>query len=219
MNRRLSVKNSVLAILAIAFALLFPRSGLIPLPFGYAIPVLIVIWLTLKGAKENFANLGFNFRNFEARSIWIGAGAAILLFAFLNYALFPLIDKMFGLPKADLESFKSIRHNLGNYLFILVMGWLVGGAYEEIVFHGFIFTRLEKMIAAKYVTPISFIVTNLIFGLYHVQLGTAGMLNAFFCGCAYHALMLRFNRNGWYAIFFHAFFDTIALSFIYLGYW
>lgn len=219
MNQRFSVTNSLLTILVILFAIFFPQFGLIPIPFGYVIPVLIIIWLMLKRTKENFASIGLIFRNLELKSIWIGPVAAILLFLFLNYVLFPLINKIVVLPSANLESFKSIRHNFIKYLFILAMGWLVGGVYEELVFHGFIFTRLEKIFGTKYITPISFLVTNIIFGLYHVQLGPAGMLNAFFCGCAYHALMIRFNRNIWYAIFFHAFFDTIALSFIYLGYW
>jgi membrane protease YdiL (CAAX protease family) len=181
--------------------------------------VLLVIWLALKKTRENFASVGFRFKKAGLKPLLIGAVAAVVLFAFLNYVLFPLINKIVVLPKPNLDDFGSIRHHLYNYLFILSMGWVVGGLYEEIVFHGFIFTRLEKMIRGRYVIPISFLCTNLIFALYHVQLGVSGMLNAFFCGCAYQALMIYFNRNMWYATFFHAFFDTIALSFIYLGYW
>jgi membrane protease YdiL (CAAX protease family) len=95
----------------------------------------------------------------------------------------------------------------------------VGGFYEELVFHGFIFTRLEKIIPGKYGLVMSFIGANLIFALYHFQLGPAGILNALIAGCAYHALMLRFNRNLWYSFFFHGFFDAIGLTYIYLGYW
>jgi membrane protease YdiL (CAAX protease family) len=219
MNQHFSVTDSLVAILVIIFVVLFPHFGLIPIPFGYTIPILIVIWLTLKRTKENFDSVGFSFRKFELKSVWIGAVSAILLFLSLNYVLFPLIKKVIYLPDANLESFKFIRHHFINYLFIVIMGWVVGGVYEELVFHGFIFTRLEKMTNIKYMTQVSFIITNVVFGLYHVQLGPQGMLNAFFCGCAYQALMIRFNRNIWYAIFFHAFFDTIALSLIFLGYW
>jgi membrane protease YdiL (CAAX protease family) len=208
-----------MAIPVILFAVLFPHLGLIPVPFGYVIPVLLVIYWALRQSKENFASLGFSLKRFEARAIWLGAIAAVLLFVFLEYALFPLLNKVITLHKANLEDFKFVRHNPLNYLCILTMGWLVGGVYEEIIFHGFIFNRLERVTGTKYRTLIGFIVTNLIFGWYHVQLGPSGMLNAFFGGCAYHALMLRFNRNMWYATFFHGFFDTIGLSLIFLGYW
>jgi hypothetical protein len=31
--------------------------------------------------------------------------------------------------------------------------------------------------------------------------------------------MMKFHRNLWYSIFFHAFFDAIGLTYIYLGIW
>jgi membrane protease YdiL (CAAX protease family) len=94
---------------------------------------------------------------------------------------------------------------------------VVGGFYEEIIFHGFIFTRLEKISKGKYAVAISFIITNLIFGAYHFQQGIKGILVATIAGFAYHALILKFNRNLWYGLFFHTFFDFIGLTLIYLG--
>lgn len=219
MSPKLSGINVLLSLLVIVFAFLFPHFGIIPIPFFYSIPVLVIIWLLLKATKENFASLGFSFKRFELNAVWIGAIAAVVLFTFLNYFFFPLLSKLFPLPRANLDDFKFIRHHFLNFIFILSMGFLIGGWYEELVFHGFIFTRFEKMIPKKYSVLIAFLITNIIFGLYHLQLGTSGMLNAFFAGCAYHGIMLRFKRNMRYAIFFHGFFDTIALTFIYLGYW
>ena len=213
-----SFAEIIFILLAIAFVFLFPHFGFIPIPFLYILPVLLVIWFFLKRTKENFASLGFSFKRFEVRSIWIGVIAAILLFVFMNYVFFPALSKLIILKPANLEDFKNIRHNLPTYFFVLIAGFIVGGFYEELVFHGFIFTRIQKLVGGKYAMPLSFIVTNIIFGLYHFQLGTTGMLNAFIAGCAYHALMIKFNRNLWYSIFFHAFFDAIALTYIYLGY-
>ena len=219
MKQQISFAKIFFIILAIAFVFLFPHFGFIPIPFLYIVPVLLVVWLFLKRTKEDFADIGFSFKRFEVRSIWIGAIAAVFLFGFLNYVLFPVLSKIIVLKPANLDDFKNIRHNLPSYIFILIAGFIVGGFYEELCFHGFIFSRIEKFIAGKYSLFISFIVTNIIFALYHFQLGTSGMINAFIAGCAYHALMIRFNRNLWYSIFFHTFFDTIALTYIYLGYW
>jgi membrane protease YdiL (CAAX protease family) len=209
----------LLTLFAIAVVFIIPHSGIIPLPFGYCIPVLLFIWLFLKRHKENFTHLGFSFKRFEIKAVIVGTIAAILLFTFINYAFFPLLKKIITLPGGDLGGFNKVRHNTPFYIFILAMGWIVGGFYEEIVFHGFIFTRLEKLISGKHAIMISFWVSNIIFAVYHLQLGVGGVINAFIAGTGYHALMLYYKRNIWYAIFFHAVFDTIALTYIYLGYW
>ena len=215
----MSLKEIFLSLLAILFIVLVPHSGIIPVPFGYTIPILIFVWFFLKRYKENFASIGFSFRRFEKRFVLIGTITAILIFSFLTWVFFPLLRKVVDLQPADLGGFNKIRGNTAFYIFILAMGWIVGGFYEELVFHGFIFTRLEKMITGKYALIVSFLLTNTIFALYHLQLGAAGVINAFIAGSVYHALMLYYKRNMWYAIFCHAVFDTIALTFIYVGYW
>ncbi len=212
------MKQILFPLIAIVLVVLIPHSGIIPLPFGYSIPVLIFIWLYLKLSKENFTSLGFSFKFFEIKPVIIGTVTAVLLFSFLNYLFFPLLDKIINIPAPDLGDIARIRGNPGFFIFILAMGWLVGGFYEEIVFHGFIFTRLEKLIPGKYTLVIAFLLCNVIFALYHLQLGSQGVINAFVAGCVYHALMLRYKRNMWYAIICHAVFDSIALTFIYAGY-
>jgi len=98
-----------------------------------------------------------------------------------------------------------------------MLALFVGGFYEEIIFHGFIFTRLEKIFKGKWATIVAFIITTVIFGLYHFQQGIKGILLTFIAGAVYHVLILKFNRNLWYGIFIHAFFDFIGLTLIYLG--
>lgn len=211
-------KEILVSLCAIAFVVLFPHTGLIPLPFGYCIPVLLLVWLVLKISKETFSSIGFSVKEISVRALAIGIVTSILLFAFLNGVFFPLLQKFKDLPPVDLGDIAKIKGNTGFYIFLLAMGWLVGGLYEEIIFHGFIFTRLEKLLPAKYAVAAAFIICNIIFALYHLQLGTEGVITAFIAGCIYHALMLRNKRNMWYAIFCHAAYDTIALTYIYAGY-
>ena len=216
---QMSFKEVVLIIFAISFVFLFPHFSFLPVPFLYVLPVLLAVWWFLKRSGENFTNIGFSFKRFEIKSIIIGAASAIALFVFLQYVFFPLLSTIIELHPANLEDFKNIKHHPFNFIFILIAGFIVGGFYEELVFHGFVFTRIEKIVKGKFVVPTSFILTNVIFGLYHFQLGTAGMLNAFLAGSAYQYLMMKFHRNLWYSIFFHAFFDAIGLTYIYLGIW
>lgn len=213
----MQLKNILLSILAICVVTTVPHLGLIPLPFGYCIPMLLVVWLHLKYNKENFSTIGFSIKAFHIKSFVVGAIAAILIFSFLYFVFFPLLEIIVKLEDVDVDLYKQIRGNTGFYIFILIMGWVVGGLYEEIIFHGFIFTRIEKMLTVKYATVISFILTSILFGLYHLQLGTGGAINAFLAGAGYHALTLFYKRNLWYGIFCHAVFDTIAITLIYLG--
>jgi membrane protease YdiL (CAAX protease family) len=187
--------------------------------FIYPVVVLLAVWLYLKyTSRENFRDLFFSFKRFESRSLWIGMIAAILLSLFFSYAWDPLINKIIP-GKIDLSDFSNIRDSPANYVIILVLALVVGGFYEEIIFHGFIFTRLEKIFKGKkWATAAAFIITNIIFGCYHFQMGIKEILLATIAGAAYHALILRFNRNLWYGLFFHAFFDFIGLTLIYLGY-
>ena len=212
------LKEILLSLIAILIVVLVPHSDIIPAPFGYAIPVLIFIWFFLKRRKENFGSLGFSFKRFGIKPIFIGMLSGIIIFSFLTWIFFLLLEKLVELPPVNLGDFAKLKGNTGFYIFLLIMGWIIGGFYEELVFHGFIFSRLEKIIAGHYATIISFLLTNLIFALYHLQLGTSGVINALIAGVFYQALMLYYKRNMWYAIICHAVYDTIALTFIYGGY-
>jgi membrane protease YdiL (CAAX protease family) len=205
----------LITFLAIAFVTLVPHSGIIPLPFTYIIPVLLFIWFYLKFRQENFTDIDFSFKHFQIKSVFIGTLSAALLIVFINLAFFPLLRMIIDLPPANLGDFTDIKGNTGFYIFLLAMSWIVGGFYEEVVFHGFIFTRLEKLISSKYAVLLSFLLSNIIFALYHLQLGAEGVINAFIVGSVCNALMLHYKRNMWYAIFCHAAFDTIALTYMY----
>ncbi len=212
------LKQILSSLLVIAVIVLFPHAGINPFPFAYCIPIIIMGWTSLRYDKESFSSVGCDVKEFGLKPLLVGSIAGILLFAFLEWGFFPLLNKIVALQPANLNDFSSLKGNTGNYIFIVAMGWLVGGFYEELVFHGFIFTRLERMMPPKYAIATSFLLTNTIFAFYHFQLGATGMINAFIAGSAYHALMLFFKRNLWYSFFVHGVFDTIALTFIYAGY-
>ena len=212
------LKNILISLLAVAIVIILPHSGVIPLPFAYTIPVLLFVWLYLRHFGENFSNIGFNFKSFNFKAVLIGSLAAIVILTFLQLVFFPILETFIDFDDPEVELYEFIRENAGNYIFILAMGWVVGGFYEEIVFHGFIFSRLEKMMPGKYATLISFILTSILFGAYHIQLGAADATNALLAGAGYLALALYFKRNLWYSIICHGVYDTIVITLIYIGY-
>ena len=205
------------SLLVIAFVFLFPHYSYLPL-FLYVPVVLLVVWLFLKYvSKESFKNIFFSFKNFETKSIWVGALSAVILFGALDLLFLPLLKMVFPREIIDVKDFDFIKHNPINFIFVLLMALVVGGFYEELVFHGFIFTRFEKLFSSTHYLTLSFILTNILFGAYHYQQGILGVITALIAGCAYHGLMLKYDRNLWYGLFFHTFFDFLGLTFIFLG--
>ena len=207
----------ILSLITIVTIVLFPHLGLLP-NFTYAIPILILVWFTLKLSNQNFEDVGFSFKRFHLRSIPIGGVVAIFTLAFMQCIFHPILDLIVSLDYDDVGLHDFIKEGPIQLIFMIFFGWLIGGVYEEIVFHGFIFTRIEKIIGGKYATLISFVLTSLLFGAYHIQLGYSGAINALFVGVVYQALFLQFNRNLWYSILCHGFYNTTVMLLIYLGY-
>lgn len=210
--------KTFITVLVIAFCFFFPHLGLFPI-FIYPLIVLLVVWLFLKFiSRENFKDLLFSFKRFNPISILIGIFVAVLLTCFFKFIWNPAINYFIPAGEINLTDFSNVRHNTANYVFIMFMALLVGGFYEEIIFHGFIFTRIEKFLNNRHAIPVAVVVTNVIFGAYHFQQGIKGVLLTTIAGLAYHLVILKFKRNLWYGLFAHAFFDFIGLTFIYIGY-
>ncbi len=210
-------KQPLLDILIISFAAVFPHLGFIPL-FGYTLPIIIVIGLRLKYRGEKFSDIGFSFKKFSFKALLVGAVSALLILGFMQLVFFPILNKFVTFSETDVGIYDFIRQNIWSLIFMITMGCLVGGLYEEIVFHGFIFTKLEGMIKGKGRFWISFVITCIIFAGYHIQLGWAGVINSLVVGAVYQALFLYHQRNLWYSICCHGVYNTLVMVLVYLEY-
>ncbi len=207
----------VLSLLSIAVVVVFPHLGLIP-NHGYSIPILLFVWLVLKYKGETFLDIGFRSKPLSLRAALVGSIAAVAILSIMQLLVFPVLEQFIHFEPTDLGLYEFLRASKVQFFIILVMGWLVGAFYEEIVFHGFIFIRLEKMIPGKYATACGFAVSCILFGAYHLQMGAAGAFNALVVGMVYQGLFLYFNRNLWASIICHGVYNTIVMILIYLGY-
>lgn len=203
-------------LLAVAVVVVLPHLGLIP-SFGYSIPILFFVWLVLKHNGETFSDIGFRFKSFHSRAALIGSMAAVAILSIMQLLVFPVLEHFIELESTDIGLYDFIKASKAQYLLIVVMGWLIGGFYEEIVFHGFIFTRLEQMIPGRYATVLSFVVSCILFGAYHLQMGSGGAFNALMVGGVYQGLFLYFKRNLWASIICHGVYNTMVMTLIYLG--
>jgi uncharacterized protein len=207
-----------LDIFMICFFFVVPHFGLLPI-YIYPFVLLIICWLYLKLYSEKFSDIGFQFSNFTFKSLLIGCTSGAAYF-FLNYVVLgPLLQKLFHFPKADVSDFNYVKNSIVGYLLILLIAWILAVPYEEIIFRGFIFTRVRNMMGKiKMNFIISGFITSIIFGFYHLQQGAGGIVNAFVFGIVVTILYRIFKGNLWHLIFFHAMYDTFAITAIRLGY-
>lgn len=207
----------ILETLIIGVIVIFPHYSPIPL-MGFSIPILLMVWLYLKYTNSSFAEIGFSFKGFKWHALAVGSLVAILTLAFMQLIFHPALDYFIDFPATDFKLYDQLRESMGQLIFLIILSWIVGGFYEEIVFHGFIFNRVEKHLPSKYGTLLAFIISASLFGVYHVQLGPDGLINAFLVGAVYLGLFLYFKRNLWYPIICHGMHNSLVMILIYLGY-
>lgn len=215
-----NLKITIANIFTILFIVVFPHLELISFfSMLYTIPVILLVWLCLKVNNETFKSIGFNLNSIGLKPLLIGSISAILILLFMRTVFFPVLEYFIRFKEVDVDLYNDLRSNSTTYyVLIVILGWIVGGLYESIVFHAFTFTQLEKLIGGKYKTLISFMITSILFGLYHYQLGTADTINALIVGTGYLGLFLFYKRNLWYTIFCHGAYNTIVITLIHLSY-
>jgi membrane protease YdiL (CAAX protease family) len=213
MNKRF--RKNILIVIIIAFFVLFPH--FIPLPFySYAIVCLAVIIFYLRKENKTLRNLGLKRNGITAHVVVVGVVSALLWVAFNKWVYHPFITHFFVVP--SYTEYDFIRNKLSNLVITIIAAWVIGGFYEEIVFRGFIQTKMQELIISyKNSFWIAGLFTSLLFGLYHWQQGIFGIVPAFLGGLLWTFLLWRYKGNLWYPVNSHAVYDTIALTMIYFG--
>jgi membrane protease YdiL (CAAX protease family) len=127
-----------------------------------------------------------------------------------------LLTNYLHIPRSDVSDFYFVRSSFSRYITILVIAWLLAVPFEEIVFRGFIFYKLQQWTGKNF--WLAGFICSVLFGAYHLQQGWGGVVHAFLFGMVTTVLYKYFKGNLWYLIFFHCAYDTIAITAIRLGY-
>ncbi len=92
------------------------------------------------------------------------------------------------------------------------------GICEEIVFRGYVFERLIRLLGESIVALIVIVaITSVIFGSLHYGQGMAGIANATVGGVMSGTVCLLNRRRLYTVMVSHAVFDLAALTMIYFG--
>jgi hypothetical protein len=190
----------------VAAALIVTAFGALFEPFG---ALLAVLWI--RRSRTPWRALGL-----ASPKSWIATAATGIVFG----ALFKIGMKMIVMPLLGAEPINQAYHYLaGNraalpeMLFDVVLG---AGFGEELVYRGFLFERLRRLLGNERGTTIAIVLlTAALFGAIHYPgQGLAGAEQATVVGLVFGTIFAMTGRL-WMLMFAHAAFDVTAVFMIY----
>ncbi len=184
-------------------------------PLGMLVGAAVAL-LFIRGSGASLADYGFRMPG-SLRSTALTT-LAMLAIAFATfYVLDPLLVPRFGAP--DFQVFEPLEGNLPLYLTMLLMSW-VGAAFgEEVIYRGFILTRIALAAGGGNVGWwIGIVLQATIFASLHTYQGWTGVIEIFVFGIGVGWLYRRSGRSLLPLILGHGIIDTIAMTAFFMGY-
>jgi len=185
--------------------------------------MLITIWLglRLRGQTWKHFGLGLEFPG------WSGIGRNILrsvvvlvaaLGAFILGSI-PMVNLGFTVQQADMSSYSWLQGNFAMLMLALPAVYLVSSFGEEIIYRGFLITRLRELCKNdNRATLVGIVITSsIIFGLIHFGWGLMGVVQTTFMGVALAVAYLVLKRNLWPLVLAHGYMDTLLIVQLYLA--
>lgn len=124
----------------------------------------------------------------------------------------------------DLSAYANLQGNLGMLAGLLLVTWTVAAFGEEIVYRGFIQTRITDVLGRNPVgVVVAVVISSVLFGLTHTEYGIVGVAVTFLDALFFSVLRLRY-RTLWPAILAHGFWNTLGIVGFFLvgrvdGFW
>lgn len=200
------VKILTAAELLIAFALIL-FDVLIP-----SVSVLLLAGISLLIRREKVSALGIK----KAPNPWQMTGMVFLLaigWTLVDFCLIlPVLNHLTGTYQ-EMGAFAALKGNVGQWLFLILAGWLLGAFCEEIAYRGYIQQRIAGLFRSEKAGVIAAVlVSSAFFGFAHAEQGVVGAavtaVDALFFSC----VRIRFGGNTWAAILAHGFSNTIGIT-------
>jgi membrane protease YdiL (CAAX protease family) len=187
------------------------------LPGIGVIAALVIIGLTVWLRGDGFVGLGFfPPEDWETTILW-----SLLLGIAIQFAstliLEPFSDNVTN-SRTDHSAFEGLRGNLRNFLFVLLLVWILVAFVEEIIFRGYMMGEIATLIGtSQSALALNVIVSSILFGLAHWYQGKSGALSTGIVGLLLGILFIASGFNLWLPILTHGFIDTVGLFLIYVN--
>lgn len=169
-------------------------------------------FIALRG--ERFTQFGF-----RSARLWSCLFFPILVLAIaiaIYLYLEPLLEARFG--PIDFSVFDPLEGDTALFIFFLVVAWIGAAFGEEVVYRGFIMTRMAQVFGANASGwTIAVILQAILFGLTHAYQGPVGMIEVGLIAAVLGVVYLMSGRSLWPAVLAHGVLDTFGLTDFYLG--
>jgi hypothetical protein len=184
--------------------------------------MLAAIYAGLWSRGQNWGHLGLHLGPLTWKPICSAVLKSLPVFAVAIIAFAAgavLMANLVGMPEpADMSKYDYLHGNLGRTLLALVSVYFVSSFAEEVIYRGFLITRIRELFEYRRLgTVCAVVLSALIFGLVHSDWGLAGMVQASCMGIALGASYLIVQRNLWVTILAHVYMDTILILQMYFS--
>jgi len=187
------------------------------------VAMLLMIWLGIKLRGETLNSIGLSFGNVStSKIVWsFLKSIPIFLFAAISFIIAPIVmASIVGVQSGpDMTKYNYMQDNLPMLLISLSGVYIVSSMGEEVVYRGFLITRLQALFGGEGKLPVltALILSSIIFGLAHFEWGLTGIVQTTFMGAAFGTAFLLIKRRLWPLILAHAYMDTLLFVQLYLA--
>lgn len=184
--------------------------------------MLLWVWAGLKLRGEACSHLGLYFKIPTAKEALKNVGLSLVVFvlAMLGFVIGSIImANITGIPEpSDMSAYDYLNDNIGLLLLSLLGIYIVSSFGEEVVYRGFLITRITEIVGnTKWGRVIAVLISAIIFGFAHYGWGPMGIVQTFFMGLALGICYFWLKRKLWILILAHAYMDTILILQLYFS--
>lgn len=214
----------IAVVFAAAIGVVVAGSGLAAGSYWGAVAVVLVanalmvslVWAGARARGQRLEHFGLTLRWSGLRSVLRSAWQSLLVCAVAIGAFVAgavVAATLVGLPApADMSKYSPMAGHLPLLLASLPVVWVFSSFGEELIYRGFLITRIEELGAGgRSRRWVAVGVSAAIFGLAHYAWGVTGMIQAGFMGLALGFAYLAVRRRLWVVVLAHGYMDTLLL--------
>ncbi|WP_425410109.1 CPBP family intramembrane glutamic endopeptidase [Hyphococcus sp.] len=171
-----------------------------------------IVFIRLRG--ERLSDFGFRAAPILKSFLAIAAilAVAVALFVYIE----PSLERITG--PVDLSFFAPLEGNAPLYTLMLLVSWIGAGFGEEVVWRGFVMTRMAQAFSGSAAGwGAAIFLQAILFTFLHAYQDLTGMIEVFVIGIALGAAYLFVRRSLWPLIVAHGLIDTFVMTDFYFG--
>lgn len=182
-----------------------------------------IVWLGVRLRGDSLDTIGVTAFNFTPSNImWLVLKSiAVLVVAVLAFIVGAIImaNIVTSAPEADMTQYNYMKDNLPLLIISLFGVYLISSFGEELVYRGFLITRLQALLGVngKWGIFLIIIISSIVFGFAHFSWGVTGIVQTTFMGAALGAAYFWTKRILWPLVLAHAVMDTLLLVQLYVA--